>query len=88
MLAFLEDALLAFGFFLAVRNVTDEADEQFAPELLARGDRQFDRNLAAVAMERADLDAVIEHRAFAGGEVMLQAILMRDAKFGRDEQVR
>ena len=37
-------------------------------------------NLTSVAVDRADFDPPVEHRAFAGGEVMGQACLVRGAK--------
>ena len=71
----------------ALADVAHEADEQLVAELLARGDRQFDREFVAVAVERADLDPPVEHRAFAGLEIMTRPVFVRLAEGRRDDQV-
>src|SRR5207249_5516400 len=70
---------------LAVGDVVDERAEQVLVLETDRRDRELDGKLAAVPIERGDLDAPVEDGAFAGGEEMLQAAEVSLAIAGRDD---
>jgi len=61
----------------ALRDVGDETAKRHHIAGFLRADGQFNGKLAAVAAQGAQLDEPVQDRAFAGGQVVRQAALVR-----------
>ena len=66
---------MADGFLrlLAFANVADEGAEADGVVSVEWDDRKLDRELDALAIERSDLDALVEDPPFAGGQEVLKS---------------
>ncbi len=69
-------------------EVAQEGDEQRLVVDVVAGDGQLDRDLAAVAPHRAQLEPAAEDAGLAGGEVPRDRPLVRRAEVRRDDQLR